>query len=564
MTQAANTYFSIRLQAAIGLMLVLIAALAFSPALPHAQAQEVKEIHSNGVGGGEWSDPNTWRGNIVPSAKDDVTITAGDLVIFDKDHSDTITCGNIYIDPRSVLAFKNSLGPKVMSIAGSIESYGAIRMGIGASRVDPDTNGNPRDIQQIRLVAPTAENRVIRLVQNGSILVYGARSRIDNKPNVSIVSGPVTPDAAPIHGTIRAARSNMVDIQRAGLQNIVVMASGIDNTGSKANERFNITSCNFTGLSRIQIDSCDTPVIGNNDFLAGEGVTVPASAIMVSSSPLADIRGNVIKGSYPMGIQGVSQPDSTCMNNTITGTTSAGIYWHGTNAILKNNNIFNCPTAISFATTTGVIEESRLVGAKVGIYATNSTFQATNVVFEDLEKETGKAISISSATGFFLNCNLTPEMIHVWGGNPEVPVFVRDFLIVQVSWPGQKEGKPAPGSDGREVWVEVHTNNPRTPIPPGAMDPNVIGSPVKLNPRTGMTPLPHTLESLVINSWGMTRAGKVMDPLEYKIRVGVAPDADDKSNDTMKVLRELIVKPQPDWYRGIKDNGKPTVEVELK
>src|SRR5438067_915742 len=39
-----------------------------------AGAAGAKEIHSNGLGGGRWSDTTTWRGGAVPGEEDDAVI----------------------------------------------------------------------------------------------------------------------------------------------------------------------------------------------------------------------------------------------------------------------------------------------------------------------------------------------------------------------------------------------------------------------------------------------------------------------------------------------------------
>src|SRR5688500_5005440 len=51
-----------------------------------------KEITSNGLGGGRWSDGATWRGGAVPTAEDEAVIGARDTVLFDRDDVDTPTC----------------------------------------------------------------------------------------------------------------------------------------------------------------------------------------------------------------------------------------------------------------------------------------------------------------------------------------------------------------------------------------------------------------------------------------------------------------------------------------
>ena len=57
---------------------ILAAALLLAWGGSLSAGQE--KVTTNGLGGGDWSDPATWRGKKVPGAKDDVVIRKGDLV----------------------------------------------------------------------------------------------------------------------------------------------------------------------------------------------------------------------------------------------------------------------------------------------------------------------------------------------------------------------------------------------------------------------------------------------------------------------------------------------------
>ena len=109
------------------------------------------DVHSNGTGGGAWSDAATWRTKTVPAADDSVVIAAGDAVEFDCDDSAKVSCKDLALDPDAILGFKPG-GKRVLVIAGLIDSYGSIKV----------TSRDAGDFMELRLTGDAPE-RIIRL-----------------------------------------------------------------------------------------------------------------------------------------------------------------------------------------------------------------------------------------------------------------------------------------------------------------------------------------------------------------------------------------------------------------
>src|SRR5205085_10227354 len=82
------------------------------------------EVHTNGTGGGLWSNPATWRTKAPPGPDDSAVISAGDSVTFDggEDRAKT-SCKDLYIDAGGALNF-NPGAKRVLTLAGPLESYG--------------------------------------------------------------------------------------------------------------------------------------------------------------------------------------------------------------------------------------------------------------------------------------------------------------------------------------------------------------------------------------------------------------------------------------------------------
>ncbi|MBX2966867.1 MAG: T9SS type A sorting domain-containing protein [Cyclobacteriaceae bacterium] len=99
----------------IRLLLVAICLTSFT-LVSQAQA-----IQSNGTGGGNWSDPDTWQGGIVPDFNNGtITILTDDYVNVDGDYTiDQATVQNgatLYVDPGAVLTINNGASTDIIVI----------------------------------------------------------------------------------------------------------------------------------------------------------------------------------------------------------------------------------------------------------------------------------------------------------------------------------------------------------------------------------------------------------------------------------------------------------------
>ena len=491
--QGASTPRPKVIQHVICLALTVL-AVGLDPAL-HA-----KEIHSNGLGGGRWSDASTWHGGTVPTAEDDAVIAARDTVVFDRDDSDKPTCKQLLLDANSNLAFQAGLGRRVLSVDGQVEAYGSIKMHAPGFT----------DLMELRLVATNAAERVFKLQRGGSLFLVGRPNLPEGKRNVAIIS-PIAPgEKAPAPAALTAEARTMVDLQHAQFDNIHLGITGIDNTGDKPNERCNIIGNRFTAFGRLSVASCDTPAIVRNEFRAQKSAMVRPSALSVSSCQLADIRDNRIFGAYAIGIA-VSAGECSVSGNLIEDC-AAAISWHTGNAMLKQNTIRNCNTGMSLRTLTGSAEDTLIDHATTAVSLASAKVQLTSITVTNAV--TNRVLQLIASSLTMLNCNIRPEQITLTPSSAkpkivrgEEPLEALEFLVVRVK-----------GEFPRGTHVEVVTTNPEKPLAPGATDLNIRNSPAPVR-ADGMTPLPHTLTPLVVKSWRMQEDGKVVPAPEYTLSV---------------------------------------------
>ncbi len=459
-----------------------------------------KEIHSNGLGGGRWSDVSTWKGGAVPSAEDDAVISARDTVVFDRDDSDKTTCKQLLLDANSNLAFQSGQGRRVLSVDGMVEAYGSIKMHAPGLT----------DAMELRLVATNSAERIFKLLRGGSLFLVGRANLPEDKRNVAIVS-PIAPgEKAPVPAELTAVARTMVDLQNAQFDNVHVGLTGIDNTGDKPNERCNVIGNRFTAFGRLSLTGCDTPAIVRNEFRAQKAAMVRPSALSVTSCQLADIRDNRIYGAYAIGIA-VSAGECSVSGNVIEDC-ATGISWHTGNAMLKQNILRHCHTGMSLRTLTGSAEDTLIDRSVTAVSLAAAKVQLTSITITNAV--TNKVLHLISSSLTMLNCNIPPEQITLTPSSAkpkivrgEEPLEVLEFLVVRVK-----------GESPRNTHVEVVTTNPEKPLAPGATDLNIRNSPAPLR-VDGMTPLPHTLTPLVVKSWRMQEDGVVVPAPEYTLSV---------------------------------------------
>lgn len=483
---------------AVPVVFVLVALWSFSPSLA------AKEIHSNGLGGGRWSDGSTWKGGAVPTAEDDAVLSARDTVVFDRDDTDKITCKQLLLDANSNLAFQAGQGRRVLAVDGLVEAYGSIKLHAPGLT----------DLMELRLVATNTAERVFKLQRGGSLFLVGRANLPEGKRNVAIVS-PIAPgEKNPPPAELTAVARTMVDLQNAQFDNVQVSLTGIDNTGDKPNERCNIIGNRFTAFGRLSLANCDTPAIVRNEFRAQKAAMVRPSALSVSSCQLADIRENRIFGAYAIGIA-VSAGEVSVSGNVIEDCAS-GISWHTGNAMLKQNILRHCHTGMSLRTLTGSAEDTLIDRSVTAVSLASAKVQLTSITVTNAV--TNKVLHLVASSLTMLNCNIPPEQITLTPSSAkpkivrgEEPLEVLEFLVVRVK-----------GNFPRNTHVELVTANPEKPLAPGASDLNIRNSPAPVR-ADGLTALPHTLTPLVVKSWRMQEDGVVVPAPEYTLSVWTLP-----------------------------------------
>ena len=536
------------MNAAAHLRRLLITALAVGLACGGAMGARAAEIYSNSTGGGTWSAPATWRGGKVPGPEDDVVIARDDVVTFDRRDDQAATCHNLSLDPRSVLQFKTGAGAILLTAGGLVESYGSIKL--DASRAATDRH-------EIRLISADAEQRILRLEKGGGLVVSGRGGLPRGAHNAFLTARPpkTEPPVDP-SGILEAAAGSTIDLKRVEIENLYVQASNIDNTGAKAGERVSFVRNHFIGTSRLSLTSCDTPLVAENRFERDAIPPLAQAALYLTGCPLAEIRANTVRGTYTYGIMGYGQPETSVTGNLIEKCPN-GFYWYGYDTMIRQLTIRDCGASLAFTSATGAMEDVTIEGCTSGYYH-NGIAQITNLVVRNMQPTNAYDIYFGSGSLKLVNCNIKPEQIQ-WNPGafpPQLPTEKRrppaveamHFLVAQL------KGPFPPGAT-----IDLRTAGPAAAPAAGAVDPNVRNSPAPVL-SSGFTPLPKTLEPLILRGWMFDPDGKPVPVPEYQLRVLGPPPAGAGEGP---VLKTLSIKPDETWYRPQPNDKRATLEVTL-
>ena len=513
----------------------MIVAVAAGWLWPAARAADV---HSNGAGGGAWSDPGTWRTRTVPGSNDVVTVAGDDHVVVDLTDEKRIACKELNVDPRGMLSFKRGAGKIVLNVAGVVEAYGAIRM---------DMSRSGEDSAELRLAGPTPAQRILRLVRGGSLVAGGRADLPAGRYNVRLVSGPVpATNAPPVDpmGRLDAMDGTSVDLLRAELQSLAVTLSGLDNTGATPNERASVVGCRFTDRSTLYLYACDTPLAADNELVTEAGAGI---AISVYASTLAEIRGNTIRGPFSDGMV-INSSDNMIISNTVEGA-GTGLQGHAGNLMIKHYRARKCATGYYLVNAVSGVAEDCVADACSGIaFFVHHTAGLQLINSQAINMATNvPTLNANNSVLTFLNCDIATNQA-TFVQTPGRTFETQNYLVVHVA------GQVPAGSQ-----VAVITANPDKPIPPGGADLNVRNSPAAIGPG-GWTPLPASMAALIVRSWMITADNRRLPPPDYILRV-LGPPAN--TNAPPPVLKEIRVKPAADWYRPDPNERKATVEVTV-
>jgi hypothetical protein len=182
----------------------------------------------------------------------------------------------------------------------------------------------------------------------------------------------------------------------------------------------------------------------------------------------------------------------------------------------------------------------------------------TNLVIRDMVPYAmGYRIYLGGGPLTLINSPVKPEDITVppgftpapvVAGKPRLPaVQMLNFFVAQVG-----------GQVPLGVGVELKTAS-GAPLPPGALDPNVRNSPAPVA-KSGLTPLPKSLEPLIVRSWQLDADAKLQAAPTYQLNIVGPIEGEGASR---KVLKSVTVTPDASWYRADPNEKKPTIEMSL-
>lgn len=518
--------------------------LLFMPFMSGFSGLAAREVHSNGLGGGRWSEATTWRGGIIPTAEDEAVIAARDSVLFDRDDSDRPTCRQLILDPKSNLVFQSGLGKRTLTVDGPVEIFGVFKMAAQAAGDD----------MALQISAAAAADRTIKVERGGALLVSGRPFAAGAQPNarITVTAPPEGKVAASAEATV--ANKGAIEIQNAWIHQVVITVNGIDNTGAKPNERCNFLGNLFTAQSALNLSGCDSAVVARNTFEAREGSRLNAAAIRASSSPLAEIRENRITGPYRFGIE-LMMTDCMVSGNQIADCTH-GIMCSRGPISMRANSMRKCEIGFRFGVARGNCEGFYLEDCRLPALIEASTIQFSELRITGSADKEKRPLRLSEGEIQLINCDISAGDVSVAGRKSppgsldaeEPAVQAMAFVVVKLT-----------GDVPRNTRVRLRTTRPEASLAAGAQDPNVRNSPAPVR-ADGTTPLPTTLVPLLVKTWSIDGSGVARESPEYTLEV-LAPSAEE--GGPPRVIKSVSIKPDARWFRASPNDMEPTLEVSL-
>lgn len=493
------------------------------------------EVYSNGTGGGNWTDVACWRGGKLPAAADMAVISAHDTVNFDGT-GEEITCGQLSIDPGGVLNLKAPPeGARVFTVAGSVELFGTLRM---------DASASPRGKAEFRFAGADKAGRTLRVGKRGSIRILGADGLGYDDLNACVTTKPSADTPEGRQGVIEALDGSAVDLRYAFFQDVTVTATSLDNTGFETGEAANVVGCSFTGQSYVAVLYCDTPRVLQCRFATrpGESVVYGVHAVYCT---LPELSGNTIKGNYSYGMYLVHNTDATIADN-VSEKSSYAYHVSGANNLVRNNTSRDCTVGMFISSMSGLVQDTTVQRCTWAVQSVLSDVQVMNLRWLDPpEKPTPLYLHGGATT--FLNIPFKPEEI-TFAEKPAKPDAVWSqsmyFLVIAVK-----------GNRTANTRISVRTEG----LAADAVDANVRNDTVAVA-SNGMTPLPQSMQPIIVRGWSISGSGAVVPPSRYVV---TAWEAGADANGPRKVLSTTTVQPDATWYRAEPNAAAATLEMTL-
>lgn len=501
------------------------------------------EINSNGLGGGLWSEPSTWRGNQVPKKEDDVTIARGDAITFDRNDIETVSCNKLFIDPNGSLGFKTASGRITMVIADAIETYGSIKI---------DSGKVHGDIIELRMTGELQDQRTLTLMRGSSLTVAGTRF-LEPKDATAIISTHPGKEGFTQSSNTMLIFANghaAIDLHNARLDGVTLHARDIDNTGAFADQRLNIIGNYFDGLGSVTLAGCDTPIIADNSFINTSPGRNGLNVLHIAQCSLPTIRNNIIKNKASRGMLGTSLTDPLIQNNYIEGPNEGFYLQFCNNVMVQNNHFVNCGIGYYLRVRSGVVRDNIADACELpySVIISNQQF-INNKVINPIE---GKPLlAIHKSTTILYNTEIQPENVEIAKDNEGGVTIAHQPLIVKVK-----------GNFPRGTVVQVVPTDKELRMTEDY--PPVVNSPASIDSQ-GLTAPMITGSALMVRSWQMFDDEK--DTKEkatvpsYEVRV-LGPESAPGKNDR-KVLVSKTVTPDATWHRKDLADRSPIVELTL-